>query len=232
EVSTDIPHAEVHILGYYLDYHDPELQEQLLALRNGRIDRAKRILAKLGKLGVNIQLERVIELAGDGSVGRPHIAQALMEKGYITNFREAFTRYIGRDGPAYAERYKLTPEGAVSLIAGKGGLAVLAHPAEHPSIVDLLPPLIEAGLVGMEVYYNGYSQEVVEELLGLAGKYGLIPTGGSDYHGLGTGVESQLGEPPVPLEPVLRLVNLALSRKGIALSSGATSRAVAPGKAR
>lgn len=218
EMSTDIPHAEVHILGYFLDYHDQDLQEQLRALREGRIDRARKILAKLAKLGIHIQWERVLELAGGGSVGRPHIAQAMFEKGYIPYLREAFIRYIGRDGPAYAERYKLTPGEAVSLIVGKGGLAVLAHPAENDSTVELLPSLIQAGLVGLEAYYNGYSRELVEELVELAQRYGLIPTGGSDYHGLETGTECQMGELPVPLESALGLMELA-ARKGTVSSA-------------
>lgn len=218
EASTDIPHAEVHILGYFLDYRDPELQEQLLVLRNGRIDRAKRMLDKLSKLGIRLQWERVVELAANGSMGRPHIAQAMLEKGYIHTFKDAFNKYIGRDGPAYAERYKLTPVEAVSLIVKKGGLAVLAHPAEHPSITDLLPSLIEAGLVGIEAYYNAYSPDVVENILRLADKFGLIPTGGSDFHGEGTGVDAQLGEPDVPVEHVLRLIELA-QRKGETLST-------------
>jgi len=219
EMSTDIPRAEVHILGYFVDYHDAEFQEHLTLLRDGRIGRAKNMLLKLSKLGVRLDWKRVEELAGDGSVGRPHIAQAMLEKGYIHDFRDAFTHYIGREGPAYAERYKMTPVEAVSLITSKGGLAVLAHPAEHPSIVDLLPPLIEAGLVGMEVFYNGYTQQVVDELLALAEKYGLIPTGGSDFHGIGKG-ECQIGEPDMPLEPVLRLVDQACWRNG-AISSPA-----------
>lgn len=222
EASTDIPHAEVHVLGYFLDHHDPELQEQLLALRNGRVDRAKRMIAKLEKLGIKLDWQRVAELAGEGAVGRPHVAQAMLEKGYISSFRDAFLLYIGRDGPAYAERYKLTPVDSVSLIARKGGLAVLAHPAEHPSIVNLLPSLIDAGLVGIEAYYNGYSPETVRGILELARKHDLVPTGGSDFHGLESGVECQIGEPSVPLEPVLRLIELA-RHKGEPLPSGAAT---------
>ena len=220
EASTDIAKAEVHILGYFLEYHDPGLQEHLLTLRNGRIDRAKRILAKLDKLGIRLQWERVVQLAGDGSVGRPHIAQAMLERGYIHTFRDAFTHYIGRDGPAYAERYKLTPVEAVSLIVRKGGLAVLAHPAEHPSIAGLLPSLIDTGLAGIEAYYNGYSDDTVTEILDLASRYGLVPTGGSDFHGLEGGHECQIGEPDVPLEAVLRLIELARG-KSAALAPGA-----------
>lgn len=220
EASTDIPHAEVHVLGYFLDHHDPELQGQLLALRDGRIGRAKKMLEKLAGLGFKIQWERVKELAGEGAVGRPHIAEAMVEKGYIGSFRDAFTLYIGRDGPAYAERYKLTPVEAVSLIARKGGLAVLAHPAEHPSIVTLLPALLDAGLVGIETYYNGYSQQTVQGILALAKRYGLVPTGGSDFHGLESGTECQIGDPDVPLEPVLRLIELA-RRKGESIRSTA-----------
>lgn len=222
EASTDIPHAEVHILGYFFDHHDAELQTQLRALRNGRVERAKNMLAKLNTLGIKLDWERVVELAGDGSVGRPHVAEAMLEKGYIGSFKDAFRLYIGRDGPAYAERYKLTPEEAVSLIARKGGLAVLAHPAEHPAIVSLLPALIDAGLVGIEAYYNGYSPQTVKSILDLARRYNLVPTGGSDFHGLDSGAECQIGEPNVPLKAVQRLIGLA-RRKGEPLPSRAAT---------
>ncbi len=214
EMSTDIPHAEVHVLGYCLDYHDQEFQDHLLLLREGRVGRAKKMLEKLSKLGVRLDWARVQELAGDGSVGRPHIAQAMVEKGYVHEFKDAFSRYIGRDGPAYADRYKMTPVEAVALIARKGGLPVLAHPAEHPSIIELLPPLIGAGLVGIEVYYGGYTPDVVHELLSLADDHGLIPTGGSDFHGLGGALECEIGGTDLPLDCVLRLLDLASWKNG------------------
>ena len=129
EISSHAPGSEVHMLGYFINYEDPELLKQLAALGDSRQDRAKAIVDKLRGLGLDISLERVQQIAGDGSIGRPHIAQALMEKGYVSSFQEVFTKYIGQGGPAYVERAKLTPEDAVELILKSGGLPVLAHPS-------------------------------------------------------------------------------------------------------
>ena len=212
EIGTDVPHGEVHIVGYFVDYKSEQLLSRLVKLRNGRLDRAQRMIAKLRDLGIHIEWARVQELAGVGSVGRPHIAQAMHEKGYISNLKEAFDKYIGRDGPAYAEREKLTPVGAVELIVNAKGLAVLAHPADIESKEKLLPDLMKAGLVGMEVYYGNYSTEVVHNLLALARKHDLIPCGGSDYHGLDALNEAPIGGTDIPDESVERLFALARSR--------------------
>ena len=115
EINTDIPAGELHVLGYLYDYENLELKEHLIRLRDSRVERARKMISKLRGLGVKIDYERVEELAGGGSLGRPHIAQALLEKGYINNFREAFLKYIGRGGPAYVERDKITPVEAVQL---------------------------------------------------------------------------------------------------------------------
>ena len=107
ELSTDIPGDEIHMLAYFIKYQDPLVQETLKHFREGRLDRAKKMVEKLCDLGIEIEWERVQSIAGDASVGRPHIALALLEKGYISNTNEAFDKYIGRNGPAYAERKKL-----------------------------------------------------------------------------------------------------------------------------
>lgn len=212
EIGTDVPHGEVHVLGYFIDYKSEYLLSKLESLRNGRRDRALKMLAKLKDLGIDIKWERVQELAEGGSIGRPHIAQAMYEKGYISNIKEAFNKYIGREGPAYAEREKLTPVEAVELIAKARGLAVLAHPANIEPVEELLPQLKEAGLVGLEVYYNGYSYEVVRNMLALAQRYNLIPCGGSDFHGLDASNETPLGSLDIPQESVDRLFTLARGR--------------------
>jgi hypothetical protein len=214
EISTDVPHGEVHILGYFVDYHDVELQHTLKESRDSRRDRARGMVAKLGDLGINIKWERVRELAGSGSVGRPHIAQAILERGYISSIREAFDRYIGRDGPAYVERKKMTPPEAVRLIVRKHGLPVLAHPANIDGLEELLLQLKAEGLVGMEVYYNGYSTEVMGRLNALADKYELIPCGGSDYHGLGGDNETPPGGVDVPLQSAERLIAISITGRG------------------
>ena len=215
EMSTDIPRAEVHILGYFLKYQDSEFQTVLRQLREGRRDRAEKMVAKLADLGVNIPWERVLEVAGQGSVGRPHIAQVMVETGYVSTMVEAFTDYIGRNAPAYVERYKLTPVEAVGLIRKVEGLPVLAHPGELVTLSTLLPELIAAGLAGLECYYGDYSPEAVEGLLALADEHGLVPTGGTDFHrpeGIGHG-PNHPGDSWVPWESVRRLRALAPMRR-------------------
>jgi predicted metal-dependent phosphoesterase TrpH len=209
EISAHVPHEEVHLLGYYIDHHDPVLEKKLCAFRKARLRRAKEMLAKLTALGFPLQWKMVAKLAGGGSVGRPHIAQAMLEMGYVASTDEAFALYIGRNGPAYADRYKLTPSEAVSMIEEARGLPVLAHPLK---VTHFLPSLIEQGLVGLEVYYNGYLAEDIRELASLAHKFDLIPTGGSDFHGPGVLDTVDIGGVWVPVESVKRLRDLAKIR--------------------
>ena len=212
EVSTDVPHGEVHILGYFINYRDPELIGKLEKLRSTRRVRARRMLAKLANLGIHIEWERVQEIAGDGSIGRPHIAQAIFERGYVSSPKEAFVKYIGREGPAYVERKKMTPEQAVELVVKTDGLPVLAHPADIDHLEELIPRLQKVGLVGIEAYYNGYQSKLVKYLASLAHKYGLIASGGSDYHGLEGVSETTLGGVAVPFECLEQLFALARQR--------------------
>lgn len=211
EVNTDIPAGELHLLGYFYDRNNIELKQTLVKLRESRIERAQKMINKLHKMGIKIDFVRVKELAGNGSIGRPHIAQAMLEKGYINSFREAFMNYINRGGPAYVERDKVTPAEAIQLILRSGGLPVLAHPLTFDNFEAIIAELKPAGLVGMEVYYNNYSSEQIKNLLRIAVKFSLIPTGGSDYHGLDSMNEAPLGTVEVPLESAERLI--ALSRQ-------------------
>ena len=209
EISSDIPQNEVHVLGYFIDYHNLELKETLERLRNSRKIRAKRMLFKLANLGIHIDWERVQELAGEGAVGRPHIAQAIFERGYVSSPKEAFIRYIGRNGPAYVEREKMTPAEAVELIVKAGGLPILGHPANIDNLEEFIPQLQEVGLVGLEAYYDNYPLNVKRYLASLARKYGLIATGGSDFHGIEGSNETPLGEVDVPYECLEKLLKIA-----------------------
>lgn len=209
EMSTNVPKAEIHILGYFVDHHHPELLAILERLRTSREKRAQKMIQKLGGMGIHIKWDRVRELAGDGSVGRPHIARAMLELGCISSFSEAFAQYIGRNGPAYVEQEKLTPGEAIRLITKAGGVAVLAHPANIGRLEEFLTRFKEEGLAGMEVYYDGYPPEVVKQLLMLSHKYELLPCGGSDYHGFGKDNETPLGEAEVPLECAEQLIAMA-----------------------
>jgi len=213
EVSTDIPHGELHVLGYFIDYTSLELKAALERMRDSRLERAQGMIARLENLGVHVEWKRVQEIAGSGSVGRPHIAQAMLEKGYIASIKEAFTKYISRDGPAYVERAKMTPVEVVELILRADGLPVLAHPLTINDPETMVIELEAAGLVGIEAYYGDYTIEEINRLVGLADRYGLIASGGSDYHGLDDTTETMIGGADVPMESVKRLVALAERRR-------------------
>ena len=199
ELSTDIPGDEVHMLGYFLRHEDEELQKILREFRMGRLERGRMMVEKLATLGINIEWERVQEIAGEGSVGRPHIALAMVEKGYCKEPKDAFPEYLGRNGSAYVERSKMTPPEAVEMLIRFGAVPVLAHPAYLNDMETTIAELAEAGILGLEVHYAQFSPETVQQLAELADRYGLIPCGGSDYHGLGNEGEplpGTLGPPP------------------------------------
>jgi predicted metal-dependent phosphoesterase TrpH len=213
EMGTDIEGAEVHMLGLYLDPADDELQKILTDLRAGRLDRGRGIVDKLRELGIMIEWERVQQIAGDASVGRPHIAEALVEAGYVPKVADAFDKWIGRNGPAYVERDKMTPAESVRCIVARGGLACWAHPRELGRPLDQLEPVLkelkEAGMQAMEVYYKNYPPDVVQKLLTLADKYELLPLGGSDYHGIFGNDENLPGDIPLPESSIERLLEAA-----------------------
>jgi len=213
EINTDIPHGEAHMLGYFIDFTDRELNATLEGLRDSRRRRAQKMIAKLAKLGIHIQWQRVQQIAGSGAIGRPHLAQALLEKGHIASTREAFTRYIGKDGPAYVEREKITPAGAVELILHASGLPVLAHPFTINDPETMIIELKKAGLVGIEAYYKDYNANQIRELVDLAQEYNLITTGGTDYHGLDEATETMIGGTHVPMASAEQLIALANQRK-------------------
>ena len=212
EINTDVPQGEAHVLGYFIDYTHDELQTTLARMRISRQERARGMINKLRNLGLPIEWERVKEIAGSGAMGRPHVAQAMLEKGYITTFKEAFTRYISRNGPAYVEREKVTPVEAVELILRANGLPVLAHPPTTNDPETMIIKLKAAGLVGIEAYYDSYTNEEINRLVSLAKKYGLITTGGSDYHGLDDSTETMMGGANVPLKSAEQLIALAEQR--------------------
>ena len=209
ELSTDIPGDEIHLLGYFIQYQDEQFQEVLHRFRQGRLERGRLIVEKLATLGIHVEWERVQEIAGDGSVGRPHIALAMVEKDYIKEPHEAFVEYLGRNGLAYVTREKIEPTGAVKLLASVGGVGVLAHPAQLSNMEERIAELKSAGLVGMEVHYAQYNPEKVRYLAEVAARHGLIPCGGSDYHGLGNTGEPLPGTLGPPQESVERLEEAA-----------------------
>jgi hypothetical protein len=200
------------MLGFFIDYTDENLKEALQRFRESRVNRAQKMVKKLSTLGVHIRWDRVKEIAGGGAVGRPHVAEAMLEKGYIKNMREAFQKYIGREGPAYVEREKMTPVEAVGEILKYGGLPVMAHPLSSKEPETWVAELRMMGLVGIEVYCNGYSTEDMKSLMGLATKYDLLTSGGSDFHGMGAEIEAPLGGVNVPVECAEKLIAVAKAR--------------------
>jgi predicted metal-dependent phosphoesterase TrpH len=217
EISTDVPQGEVHILGYFIDYRDAEFNRVLEELRNSRYERGQKMVARLADIGIDINWGRVLELAGGGAMGRPHIAQAMLERGYISSLREAFTKYIGRKGLAYVERKKLTSLEAVESVLAVGGLPVLAHPANIEHLESFVPQLTRAGMMGIEIYYANYLPSTIARLQALAEKYDLIASGGSDYHGLDDTIGTDIGSVALPHESVEQLISL-MGRKRTANS--------------
>ena len=233
ELSTDVPGSEIHILGYFVDHRNANFQRILTGFREGRQQRAQQMVKRLNELGMEVSWERVKELSSGGAIGRPHIAQAMVEAGYVKYPRDAFDQYIGRNGVAYAERVKLTPVEAIDILVRHGALPVMAHPTYAASKSDregvaslrkILTELKAAGLVGMEVYYSDYTPEQVEWLAGLADVLGLLPCGGSDYHGSGNPGEPEPGSVGPPTESVDRLRSLSSAGSRSAPTSPAAKR--------
>lgn len=212
ELSTDVPGNEIHVLAYFIQYSDKGLQQVLSKFRDGRLNRARGMVEKLNQMGVEIEWDRVQAIAGDGAVGRPHVALAMVERGYINEPKDAFDTYIGRNGPAYVEREKMTPIEAIELIKKWGGAAVVAHPAHIDDLENVLEELKEVGLAGMEAFYAQYSEERIQDLVDIASKHGLLPCGGSDYHALGNSDEHLPGTMGPPMEVVEELERLATQK--------------------
>ncbi len=209
EFGIDVKGAEVHMLGYLFDPQYPPLLARLAQLREERIHRGRRMVELLAGLGVKIPWERVEEIAAGASVGRPHVGQALVEAGYAQTIDEAFDKYLARGRPAYVERTRFTIEECIALVHEAGGVAVLAHPTWLDDVEGMLPGLVRAGLDGLETYYGLYDAQTVAWLEGLARRYLLVPTGGSDFHGLDTLTHADLGSVSVPPECFDELVRRA-----------------------
>ena len=183
ELNTESEWGDAHVLAYFVDPADAALEERLRWLRENRGRRVELMVGKLRELGYAITLERVLEIAQGGALGRPHLAQALFEKGYVPSYDEAFHTVIAKDSPAYVSRVGLTPLEAVELARKHGGVPSLAHPGTVERLEELLPKLVAAGLAGIECFYGAHSPTWTAHCLALAREYGLVPTGGSDFHG-------------------------------------------------
>ena len=208
EINSKWEGGALHLLGYYVDPDHPVLKRRLQRMRNARLDRAHAMLDRLEDLGLPMDWEDVDAMAQGQSMGRPHIARALLNRGYVDSIQEAFDRYISPGGAAYVPRLRLTPGEVIESIHAAGGVAVLAHPGPSGA-VDIIPRLVSLGLQGLEVYYPRQSSSDVQLLLDLCQRYGLIATGGSDFHAEDHEEGATLGSVFVPVECIEELRRVA-----------------------
>ena len=189
EISAEYSPGSMHLLGYFLDIHHPLLNERLAYLQKARADRNPRIVEKLNRLGIKVTYDDVIKASGGGQVGRPHFAQVLLERGYVKSIQEAFERFLKKGAPAYHDKFRFKAEEAIRFIQEANGVAVIGHPNTlgtkgMSELNALLSQLVKEGLKGIEVYYPEHSPPEVATYKLLAEKYGLVMTGGTDYHGI------------------------------------------------
>lgn len=197
ELSAVEDDVETHILGLHLS-DTRELETRLVEVREMRRSRAERIVKRLNELGVRIEFNAVLEQAAGGAIGRPHVARAMIAEGWAVDFRDAFERYLGNGKPAYVGKDRLTAADAIALIRRAGGLAVLAHPASGGTR-ERIEAFAREGLEGVEVRHPSHSSEDVARLTALVDHFGLVPSGGSDWHGASEGPRT-LGMMRVPAE--------------------------------
>jgi hypothetical protein len=211
EVSVDYRDTEIHLLGFFPDLDHEPLLAAMSRIRDGRVERAEKMVAKLRDAGLDVSIEDVLAQAGDGSVGRPHLAKVLVRAGAVATDAEAFTRYLGRGRVGYVPRYKLSPVEAVELIRDAQGMPVYAHPglSHCDAMVDQLVP---HGLLGLEVYHTDHSPAQIRRYANMARRRGLYVTGGSDTHGPEGVVPVEIGSVYVPDECADRLMEWAAGR--------------------
>ena len=215
ELSAEDADGDVHMLGYYVDIENTEFQATLTRFRDNRYRRGQLMLEKLAAMGMPLQWERVEAIAKGGAIGRPHIARAMLEAGYVESVKDAFNRFISNDGPAYVARTRLSPEEAVALIHSAGGVAVLAHPGLLNDYRAMLLRLIAVGLDGVEVNHPSNSETARLDLRGIATSANLIMTGGSDFHGPSIKPDIQMGmvSPPDGAVDALKLASKRYAEK-------------------
>jgi predicted metal-dependent phosphoesterase TrpH len=199
EITSVHGGKDVHMLAYFLPPDTPGLQPMLVAQRQQRVNRALEIASRLEKLGAPVDADQMVEAAaGSGkSLARPQIAQALIAAGHVATVAEAFDRYLGEDSPAYVPHTGVSPAEVVTLVVSGGGIPSLAHPGYRPKD-DIIPGLVEAGLVGIEVYHSSHDEAATAHYLAIAKQHGLLVTGGSDFHGPGTRREEFFGVVNLP----------------------------------
>jgi predicted metal-dependent phosphoesterase TrpH len=187
EISVSTEGGTLHILGYGINHHEEKFAAAISRLQKARADRNPRIVRNLQEMGIPINSEQVEAAAGSGQIGRPHMAEVLVELGAVSSVQEAFDRYLASDAPAYEHKFRYEPETAFKLILGAGGIPVMAHPyqtgKEGEELQELVANLKGLGLEGIEVYYSHHTPRQTEYYRELADRFDLVETGGTDYHG-------------------------------------------------
>ena len=188
EVSVIFGPGTMHILGYFLNTEDKNLQKGLASIQEARRKRNPKIIEQLNSLGMKITLEEVAQASGGDQVGRPHFAKVMIQKKYVRNSEEAFKKYLGKGAAAYEDKRNVTSEEAIRMICGAGGVASLAHPKQlkvpqGETFENEIAKLIDQGLSGLEVYSSCQSREESQYYKQVADRFGLVVTGGSDFHG-------------------------------------------------
>lgn len=203
ELTAEYQGLEIHIIGYFIDYKSRSLKEKLDVLKNNRIERIYKIGDKLNAMGIRLDIQGVLNLSGGGTIGRLHIARAMVKQGLVSSTSEAFAKYIGDRSPAYVCGFRLSPAEAIKLIKGVGGIPVIAHP--YTLFNDgLIPQFVDYGIMGLEVYYPEHTQSMINFYLNLAKSFNLLVTGGSDCHG-DAKPEAKIGSIKLPYELVEKM---------------------------
>jgi hypothetical protein len=205
ELSVFLDHREIHVLGHFVDPVHATLKrfEDFLAER--RLERMEKIIERLGALGIHVSAEDIVGQSGGKTIGRPHVARALVAAGAVATVKEAFDRYLGEGRPAYVSRYRLTAEDAVSLVRGAGGVATLAHPGVSKIEGVDLARLRAIGFDGVEARHPDHVPSQLEKYLRIASELDLVPTAGSDFHGEAISPDRRLGTTTMPAEDLERL---------------------------
>ncbi|MGE0598483.1 MAG: PHP domain-containing protein [Dehalococcoidia bacterium] len=203
EISTDVGKVDAHLLAYGFDVSAKELQDFMQSMRDGRKQRLTTMVNILRDHGMPIEESRVLEIAGEASVGRPHVARALVEKGHVASVQEAFDVWLGNGKPADVNRERLEPADSIDLVHRHGGVIFIAHPIFMGDDYSVpVAKLADWGADGIETYYKNYTPEAVRYHEELAEKHGLARSGGSDYHGLGNPDDREIGQFDFPEERI------------------------------
>lgn len=191
EISTDVEDKEVHLLGYFLDINNAELNKYLSFFRDERYHRAVRMVKKLNALDLDISIDDVLEVTNGSAIGRPHVAIAMMRKGIVNDYYEAFQKYLRDGAPAYERKIHVSPQSALKIINDAGGLSFIAHPGHLKE--SILMTLINSGIDGIEVIHPSHNSYQRKFYRGIVNQYCLLESGGSDFHGGEKGDDNNLG---------------------------------------